>query len=109
MKNSLILTLLCALFCTSGVLAQTTRHDSIIKMAQKDAQKLRLSKTSRMRFNKDKNNYMSDLFKPTRLLVSDIGLLNDSLYVKAFRLTAYKKAYHKHTIGQDVLDEYYLH
>jgi hypothetical protein len=86
-------------------------HDSImnvpriIEAAKMDGRRLRLSAIQREKFIADKKNSNSDLFKPRIGIVSDATLINDSVYVKAFRATAYKKAYRyrKRTTGHYVL------
>lgn len=45
----------------------------------------------------NKIDYMSDFFKPTRQTTTDTTLLNDSVYVRAFRSIAYKKTTNRHS------------
>jgi hypothetical protein len=77
----------------------------IITMAKTDGRRLRLSNAQRQKFNADKKNAGSDLFKPALNTVSDTLMLSDSVYAKAFRLAAYKKAfgYRKRTTGHYIL------
>ncbi len=102
MKNSLILIFLCALFGTSGLLAQTPHRDVLIKIVKKDGKARRLNAGEYKIFKKDKDNYSSDLFKPNLALASDTSFLKDSVYVTAFRLAAYKKAINRHRTRDDV-------
>jgi hypothetical protein len=103
MRKPLIMTLLLAMFATANTFAQTTHRDSVTKIAQTDAKKLELSKEDKERFKHDKDNYSSDLFKPTEGVASDSKLLQDSIYVKAFRAAAYKRAHDKKSAGHYVL------
>ena len=97
------ITLLTVYLATGSLFAQNTSHDSIAKIGTADGKKVRLDATERKRFKADRNNYTSDLFKPNPGLVSDTTLLKDSVYVKAFRMTAYTKAYKRRTIAHYVL------
>jgi len=64
-----------------------------INLAKMDGRRLRLSARQKKLFNADKQNSSSDLFKPRPGLVSDTALLKDSVYVKAFRMAGYRKAF----------------
>ena len=77
----------------------------IINMATTDGRRLRLSTAQRQKFNAEKKNAGSDLFKPALNTVSDTLMLSDSVYTKAFRTAAYKKAfgYRKRTTGHYIL------
>ena len=79
--------------------------DRTIYMANTDGRRLRLSPAQREKFNADKKNAGSDLFKPTLVTVSDTMKLRDSVYAKAFRTAAYQKAlkYRKRTAGHYIL------
>ncbi len=101
MKNILIL--LFALFGTSGLQAQTTHRDAIIKIARKEGRACKLNAAERKLFRKDKDNYSSDFFKPNRRYTSDTSLLKDSVYVKAFRAAARKKELRRRTTLDYVL------
>lgn len=72
-----------------------------LRTAELDGGRLRLNALQRQKFNADKKNPNSDLFKPTKKLVSDTTLLYDSVYIAKFRSTAYNKAlkYKKRTVG----------
>jgi hypothetical protein len=126
MKTTFILTLLFFCFASVKLTAQSSNRDSlkrtafsrdsivqdsltdvarIIAMAKTDGRRLRLSPAQRQKFNADKKNAGSDLFKPALNTVSDPLMLNDSVYAKAFRMAAYKKAfgYRKRTAGHYIL------
>jgi hypothetical protein len=132
MKNTLLSALLFVitifLLCFTGgqVCAQKVNSDSLrrmafvrdsimqdslsvvartITMAKTDGRRLRLTTAERQKFNNDKKNAGSDLFKPALSTVSDTLMLSDSVYAKAFRLAAYKKAfaYRKRTTGHYIL------
>jgi len=126
MKNTLMLTLFLLCFVSVKLTAQSINRDSlkriafsrdsiikdsladvarIITMAKTDGRRLHLSTTQREKFTADKKNPGSDLFKPALGTVSDPLMLNDSVYAKAFRTAAYKKAfaYRKRTAGHYIL------
>jgi len=103
MIKPLALTILCLFITMSSLLAQTTHRDSVTHIAQEDAKNFKLSDADKERFKQDKDNYSSDLFKPTDRIASDNKLLQDSVYVKAFRAAAYSKARNKRTAGHYVL------
>jgi hypothetical protein len=101
MKKTLILTLFIMLFVSASLLAQTISRDSMINKATADGRTLRLTPTERQRFKAEGKDPGSDLFKPNTAIVSDASLLKDSVYVKAFRMAAYKR--NKHTTWHYVL------
>jgi len=126
MKTTFILTILLLCFASGKLTAQSINRDSlkriafsrdsiiqdsimnvpkIINLAKMDGRRLRLSPVQRDQFVAAKKNAGSDLFKPRAGIVSDVTLLNDSVYVKAFRVAAYKKAfgYRKRTAGHYIL------
>ena len=126
MKTTFMLTLLLLCFASAKLTAQSINRDSlkriafsrdsiikdsladvarIITMAKTDGRRLHLSAAQRQKFNADKKNAGSDLFKPTLSKVSDPLMLNDSVYAKEFRMVAYKKAfgYRKRTAGHYIL------
>ncbi len=84
--------------CGGNFASDSIKQDSITYNtkitidAKWDARKIRLARTNREKFNASGKNPNSDLFKPRNELVSNTALLVDSVYVKAFRLAAYKKA-----------------
>jgi len=101
MKKLLMFTML-ALAVSAGC-AQTTHRDSVGRAALDDVKNFKLSREERERFKADKDNYSSDLFKPTERTTPDSRLLQDSVYVKAFRAAAYARARNKRSAGHYVL------
>ncbi len=89
MKRQVVLSIIISFFIINNSSAQIIRRDSITKVAESDAKKLKLTKTSIKSFRRNKNNSGSDIFKPTTETTSDVTLLNDSTYVQAFRAKAY--------------------
>ena len=85
------------------VVAQTPYRDSINRIAQQDAELFWLNKKDLKTFRKDRHNYTSDFFKPSKAVVSDSTLLKDSVYVKAYRRFAFEKTSKRRTIGHYVL------
>jgi hypothetical protein len=65
------------------------------KTAGKDAQYFKLDKKTMKKFKAGNFPSTSDYFKPTAYYASDAALLNDSLYVKAFRQVAFYRVLHK--------------
>ncbi|MBW4889853.1 hypothetical protein KXQ82_09005 [Mucilaginibacter sp. HMF5004] len=97
------ITFICLLFIVPYVQAQTMHRDSVTKIARDDARNFKLNENDKERFKLDKDNYSSDFFKPTDKIASDNKLLQDSVYVKAFRAAAYSKARGKRSLGHNVL------
>ncbi len=87
-KKALLLLLLTYSF---DVFAQTTDERGLIRQARRDVANFRLNKTNLKQFRMDKKNLNSDLFKPSKSMVSNTILLNDSVYTQAFRTYAYVK------------------
>jgi hypothetical protein len=81
--------------------AQTMNRDSVIRIAK--AQNFKLNDADLERFRKTGRNGNSDYFKPISSGVSDVSLLKDSTYVKAYREMAFKKTKRRHTAGHFVL------
>jgi len=103
MKTLVIVFLLIA-FTGPGLLAQVpARRDSVKKIAQRDAIELKLSKAELKNFKKYRSNYNDDFFEPDKTTTPDTTLLRDSVYVKAFRLEAYKRYKHKRTAAHYVI------
>jgi len=124
MKNTLLLILLLLGFAAGRLSAQNINRDSlmrdsigrdsiirdsimnipkIISLGKMAGRRLRLSPAQREQFLSAKKNARSDLFKPRASIVSDVTLLNDSVYVTAFRMAAWQKARHRRTAGHYVL------
>jgi hypothetical protein len=95
--------LLLACITTFAAKAQTTGTDSLIRIARADAKNFRLNDANFKKFRKNRRNSSSDYFKPVAANVSNSALLNDSVYVAAFRQEAYAKTRHRHTAGHYVL------
>ncbi|MBD1366624.1 hypothetical protein IDJ77_22625 [Mucilaginibacter sp. ZT4R22] len=81
--------------------AQTTRADSarILKAVKADLKKFKLDKRLWKDFKDRQFGVTSDHFKPVKASVSDSTLLNDSVYVRAYRAGAAKKTSKRHTTG----------
>jgi len=119
MKSTLMLTflfiavLLLLCFFSGNLSAQESKRDSLKRaafirdslnkdsiayalkirsVARWDARKQKLSPGQNQQFKTDMKNSHSDLFKPQKKFVPDTTLLQDSVYVKAFRIAAYEKA-----------------
>ena len=73
-----------------------TSQNVIRSLAVNDAGRLELTNAEIMRFKHNRQNFSSDIFKPTPVTTHDTKLLRDSAYVKAFRATAYAKAFDKY-------------
>jgi hypothetical protein len=67
-------------------------YTHVREVAKWDGSKQRLTSEQTKRFITAKNISTSDFFKPKKKFVSDTAFLNDSVYVKAFRLGAYQRA-----------------
>ncbi|MDO3628608.1 hypothetical protein [Mucilaginibacter sp. BT774] len=100
------------LFCITVLLAgitalaagaQTTAADSLVRIAQGDAKNFRLNAADFKKFRKNRGNSGSDYFKPVPANVSNSALLNDSVYVMAYRQAAYAKTHHRHSAGHYIL------
>ena len=103
MIKLLSITLLLAYITTSATKAQTTGTDSLVNIARADAKNFRLNDADFKQFRKNRHNSGSDYFKPVAANVSHSALLNDSVYVAAYRQAAYAKTRHRHTVGHYVL------
>ena len=103
MLKNFILCLMVLVFSTTAGMCLTTKTDTITKAAKRDAKNFRLS-DSLWRSNR-RYHYpaTSDYFKPAKKDVKDIALLNDSVYVSAFRQYAYKQNKHRRTVGHHIL------
>lgn len=109
-----LLTSLLVLNFTAATQAQFSHRDSVIKVAVIDVRNFRLDKAAMKRFRDDRRNPNSDLFKPFAANVSDVTLLQDSVYVKAFRQVAWQKtgkrrtAWHYAWVSLAVYDGIYV-
>ena len=97
------ITLLLAGITASAAKAQTAGTDSLIRIARADAKNFRLNDQDFKQFRKNRGNSGSDYFKPVAANVSNSALLQDSVYVMAYRQAAYAKTHHRHTAGHYVL------
>ena len=88
---------------TATARAQTTPPDSLVRIAQEDAKSFRLNDADFKKFRKNRRNSGSDYFKPQAANLSNRALLNDSVYVMAYRQAAYAKTHHRHTAGHYIL------
>jgi len=95
--------LLVAGITASAAKAQTAGTDSLIRVARADAKNFRLNDRDFKQFRKNRGNAGSDYFKPAAANVSNSALLQDSVYVMAYRQAAYAKTHHRHTAGHYVL------
>jgi hypothetical protein len=91
------------MFSTTAGMCVTAKTDTIKEAAKRDAKNFRLS-DSLWKLSKRYNfAATSDYFKPGKADVKDIALLNDSVYVHAFRQYAYKQNKHRRTAGHHIL------
>jgi hypothetical protein len=107
MKIISLFLLFAALAGIQNVKAQTAETDSAhtAGIASHDAFSFRLKHSDYKKFTSEHFPASSDYFKPTDRYASNAALLNDSAYVKTFRLAAYNKALHQkaHTAGHTLL------
>jgi hypothetical protein len=95
------LSLLILVFCsTSAICQQLIKNDSLmlIKQAKADSKRFKLEKSAWKKY-KHSLPETSDYFKPNVIEVKDANLLNDSTYVKTYRLEAYKQNNKRRTLG----------
>jgi len=97
------ITLLLAGITTLAARAQTTAADSLVRLARADAKHFRLNDADFKKFRKNRGNSGSDYFKPVAANVSNSALLNDSIFVMAYRQATYAKTHHRHTAGHYIL------
>ncbi len=82
-----------------SAMAFPIKTDTTTKVAKRDAKNFRLS-DSLWKANRLRNfPETSDYFKPTNADVKNVALLNDSVYVQAFRKYARKQNAHRRTTG----------
>ncbi|WP_231491508.1 hypothetical protein [Pedobacter sp. Leaf170] len=80
------------LSASAQTFSQTVQPDSIKKIAATDAEKFKISDENLKKFKAERSKASSDIFKPISSSVNNVSLLNDSVYVMA-----YKQAAHKNT------------
>jgi len=98
---TITLLLVCITAFTSKARAAGT--DSVTSIAKADAKNFRLNAEDFKKFRKNRRNSSSDYFKPSAANVSNSALLNDSVYVQAYRYAAYTKTRHRRTAGHYIL------
>jgi len=92
--KKIVLFFIAALAITS-TRAQATHQDSVmVNRAKKDARFFKLKKSEMKRFNSEYFPATSDYFNPTAK-TSAPALLNDSVYVRSYRNTAFYNALHQ--------------
>lgn len=101
MLKACVISILSVAALSATLQAQTRARDSVMKVAKADARHFRLDKAHLREFRKNRNIY-ADYFKPDKALVSDTLLLQDSVYVQAFRSAAYERTRHRRTAGHYV-------
>lgn len=108
-KIALFTFILLTLF-TGNLLAETNNNDALrtdttiaIKQAEKDAHGFRLNKADLKLFRQNRKNSTSDLFKPTAATTANAAMLQDSVYVKAYRAEAYHNALGQRTTAHYIL------
>lgn len=102
MLKYLLVSLFIATLPASILKAKNLPVDSMITLAQSDAQKIRLNDADMKKFRKDRHNSTSDYFKPVNTSTSDTSLLKDSAYVKAYRTAAYNKTRKRRTVWHHI-------
>lgn len=96
MNKSQFTLLLCLLVASTQTFSQTIQPDSVKKIAVADAEKFKISDENIKRFKSERSRKTSDIFKPTANTTSNVQLLNDSVYVAAFKQAAHQNT--KNTI-----------
>jgi hypothetical protein len=99
------------LTCFAGsLLAETIVGDGLqtdttiaVKQAEKDAHSFRLNKANLKIFRQNRKNSTSDFFKPTAASTANAAMLQDSVYVKAYRAGAYHQALGQRTTAHYIL------
>jgi hypothetical protein len=90
-------------FSITAGMCITAKTDTITKAAKRDAKNFRLSDSLWKSNRRYHFPATSDYFKPAKTDVKDMALLNDSVYVHAFRQYAYKQNKHRRTTGHHIL------
>jgi hypothetical protein len=87
-------------FSMSFTLTAQEKSKNAAKTARTDVRKyFKLSDEKMKVFRKNRGNSTSDFFKPSQESVSDPALLQDSVYVKAYRESAYNNTTLRKTAG----------
>ncbi|RZM24382.1 MAG: hypothetical protein EOO88_23005 [Pedobacter sp.] len=101
MKRIYYILLICSV--PIAVFAQKTHQDSIIRVANLDAKRHKISGADFKEFRKDRGNFNAEYFRPDSSTASNVNLLKDSTYVQAFRTAMYKKTRTRRTAGHYIL------
>jgi hypothetical protein len=91
-----ILFLLIFLFISESFCQQKEHNRSMVKAAHADAKHSRLDNAIWKKYRL-KLNHTSDYFKPDTADIKNPVLLQDSVYVEAYRVEAYKRYKRQHT------------
>ena len=103
MFKNFIMCLMILVFSTTTGVCLASQTDSTTKAAKRDAKNFRLSDSLWKLSRQYHFPAASDYFKPGKTDVKDIALLNDSVYVRAFRQYAYKQNKRRRTAGHHIL------
>jgi len=110
MQKIALFTFILLTFFTGRLLAETPGNDGMqadttiaVKQAEKDAHNFRLSKANLKIFRRNRKNSTSDFFKPTVASTANTAMLQDSVYVKAYRAEAYHQALGQRTTAHYIL------
>ncbi|WP_316738206.1 hypothetical protein [Pedobacter aquatilis] len=90
MNKSLKVLFVCMLAASTQSFSQSVQPDSVKKIAAADAEKFKISDENLKRFRNERSKHTSDIFKPTANTTTNVSLLNDSVYVKAYRQAAHQ-------------------
>ncbi len=104
--KSLLLLILLSLASIVQLFEQAVKPDSVTlktKIAIADAKRFKLDKQTWKAYRKHQIGYTSDYFKPTNINTTNYNFLTDSVYVKAFREAAFKKAVRRSTIRHYII------
>lgn len=91
MFKSLLFASLLTSALSGNAFSQTSYPDSIKRIAVADVQNFMLKEETIKKIRNQRSESSSDYFKPSKEQASNTSLLNDSIYVKAYRDAAYNK------------------
>ena len=110
MQKIILFTFILLSCFTGSLLAETTDNDALrtdttiaVKQAEKDAHGFKLSKADLKIFRQNRKHSTSDFFKPTTATTANAAMLQDSVYVKAYRAEAYHNALGQRTTAHYIL------
>ena len=89
MRKLLLLFLIIGL--SNFLYAQVSHNDSLIQQAKIDSRKFSISKSDLKKFKKQRWLSTADYFKPSVKNTSNVYLLTDSVYVKSYRMAAFRR------------------